>query len=339
MKISLDQKKIIEEYWHFGCIGNELKIEGDYLLFKILDREVVLYHDGIKVIAFDNRCPHRGTRFFEEVCGSEKAICMYHGWSYSRGVITIPDQDQVIENGCIPKLNEYQIEHCGDFIFFTISSQTSLVEQLGEELFLILESLSFDLNVRRDFNSYVYKCYWPIAVENALEPQHLPFIHPSTLNKLDLKNPTNKYWGKNSAVYFEIGNERTKKSLKTLEKILELGNDFYSGYMSIFLYPFVFISSTGGTTYSIQNFYPKDDNSSLFISRLYSVHTKKIKDSMINEAIVEAAIKINKKIFEEDHEICQRISHQSWNDSFGNKLYNSEEKILHFRKEIDKNYE
>jgi phenylpropionate dioxygenase-like ring-hydroxylating dioxygenase large terminal subunit len=180
----------------------------------------------------------------------------------------------------------------------------------------------------------VYECYWPVSIENALEPQHLSFIHPNTLGKLKLNFTNNKFWKKNSAVYFEVGDLRLAKSIEKLSKIYSASPLTCGGYMSIFLYPFSFISSTGGTTYSIQNFFPRDEESTWFWSRLYSVALLDSGDGGIDRQLISSASEINEKIFEEDHDICKRISKESWESKLNSALYVSEEKIVFFRNEL-----
>lgn len=335
MNMLLKDQSLIDQYWHFGCLGTELKAEGDYLLFHLLDREVALYHDGLEIIAFDNRCPHRGTRFFEEDQGSRNAVCKYHGWAYSKGRLVIPEEENLSVGGCRPELHRYQTQQCGSLLFFSLRPKSSLMDQLGDELFLRIESLSFDFNERKDFNHYIYECYWPIAIENALDPQHIRFVHATTLNRLSLINCQNKYWGESSAAYFDIGEGRVQKSMQSLTKKYDLSLDFHPGYMSIFLYPFTFISSTGGITYSIQNFFPRDESTSWFLSRLYSVNLADTKNHQINELVINSAIDMNRKVFEEDHSICRLISRQAWHAHLDKQLYCNEEKIIHFRQQLN----
>jgi phenylpropionate dioxygenase-like ring-hydroxylating dioxygenase large terminal subunit len=324
--------ELIEKYWHFGCHISELKQEGDYLLYRLLDREVALYHDGRAIIAFDNRCPHRGTRLFDDRSGSAAAVCKYHGWSYSRGMLNIPQEEDLLPSCARPELHLYQTAWCGTFLFFSMLPTKPLDDQLGEDLYTILESLSFDCSSCQDNNGYVYDCYWPIAVENALEPQHLPFVHAATLNKFDLVNYRNRHCGKNSIVYFDIADPGMEKGLRRIERIYDCGDAVHAGYMSIFLFPFSFISSTAGTSYSVQTFFPKNEHSTWFGSRLYSVRLIDSKHQAMDEAVVAAAIDMNKKVFEEDHAICRRIERDAWVKSLNGPLYRSEEKIIQFRK-------
>lgn len=327
--------EFIENYWHFGCHSDDLRNEGDYLLLKIGSQDVVLYHDGIEVIAFDNRCPHRGTRFFDSPGGNTKAVCKYHGWHFSKGKLVIPLQNELMPNSCTqPELNRFKTEWCGTFLFFSISPINSLINQLGDELFSILESISFDCQQRRDINQYIYECPWQVSIENALEPQHLPYIHPKTLNRLNLINCKNRFWGANSGVYFDIGDSVTQRGLERMGRFYDRGKYMHPGYMSLYLFPFSFISSTAGTSYSIQSFFPRSENETWFISRLYSVILRDTRYVEPDIALINAAIEMNRLVFQEDQEICKRITYDAWIGALNSPLYISEEKILAFRRQL-----
>lgn len=331
----LNEKNLIERYWHLGCLDSDLSREGDYLLIDIGSQQVVLYHDGTEVIAFDNLCPHRGTKFFRERRGNKLAVCGYHGWSYSRGHIKIHSIENFTGDVKGLRLRTYNVDYCGRFIFFAINPKCSLVDQLSDNLYTVIESISFDLDVLCDFDHYQYKCNWVIAVENALEPTHVPFVHRSTLGAYNLSNMRNEFFAKNnSIVKFDIANNRISRSLQSLDKYFELSPYAYSGYMSIYLYPFGFISSTHGHSYSVQLFTPGSPESTWFYSGLYSVKTKGESGNEISNSIISAAIKANRQIFEEDHNICKNVSYDFWLRNSDRNLYHDEIKIKVFRQSV-----
>ncbi len=332
----LGDAELIESHWHFGCHSDELRKEGDYLLYRIGQYDVALYHDGKEVVAFDNQCPHRGARFFDAPIGSARAVCQYHGWSFTEGRLVIPFEGDLMPGCPKPQLNRYRTEWCGTLLFFSIDPKAGLIEQLGEDLFALLESLSFDFRTRKDLNQYVYECPWQVSVENALEPQHLPYVHTETLNKLELINCRNRFWGANSGVYFEIGDVAIQKSLSRIVRFYDCGNDVHPGYMSLYLFPFCFISSTAGTSYSVQSFFPRAEGGTWFASRLYSVRLSDPRHEAADAALISATMETNRRVFEEDHAICKRISQNAWKRSLDGPLYLIEEKVLTFRKLLHK---
>lgn len=327
-------QNLYEENWHFGCHENELSIEGSYIKFKYFDQDIVLYNDGKEIIAFDNICPHRGARFFLDSNGIEIASCKYHGWTQSQGKLIIPNQENFIN--CPNSLNKYNVEYCGSFIFFSVKPKHSLRDQLSEFLYSLVEEISFDCQNYHGLNRYIYDCNWAISVENALEPDHVNYVHKNTLAKLNLDNCTNEFYKENSIVKFSLGNERIIKGLENIEKYLDTGNNKHSGYMSIHLYPFSFISSTNGCSYSVQNFMPISENETDFISRLYYPNILNSKYLKVINTFIDSTSDINREVFEEDHQICKRITYRDWVNGLKGPLSNAEIKIKLFRENLVK---
>ena len=294
--------------------------------------EVLLIHDKGNYVAFDNLCPHRGARFFTEDFGNKIVKCLYHGWSYSRGKVNVAGiktfQGCSIEHAA---LNEFKIEACGDLLFFAIEPKTTLQAQLGPDVFALLHKVAGDIDERSDFNRYSFECDWPIALENALEPYHIPLIHTDTLATLELGVGVNEFYGENSIWYSPVENEKVAKRLKSLNRFFAATEPF-QGYMSIFLFPFSMISSTYGYSYSIQSFFPwASPDAAFFTSRLYPVKNSEPRYKDMTSGFVQSSAEVNRKIFDEDHQICKRISSKSWSTSPPRFTSALEEKLLHFR--------
>ena len=329
IKISDD---LIRSYWHPIAHTSELQNDRDFIRFEIKDFEVLVINDKGNYVAFDNLCPHRGARFFTEDFGNKIVKCLYHGWSYSRGKVNVAGiktfQGCSIEHAA---LNEFKIEACGDLLFFAIEPKTTLQAQLGPDVFALLHKVAGDIDERSDFNRYSFECDWPIALENALEPYHIPLIHTDTLATLELGVGVNEFYGENSIWYSPVENEKVAKRLKSLNRFFAATEPF-QGYMSIFLFPFSMISSTYGYSYSIQSFFPgASPDAAFFTSRLYPVKNSEPRYKYMTSGFVQSSAEVNRKIFDEDHQICKRISSKSWSTSPPRFTSALEEKLLHFR--------
>jgi phenylpropionate dioxygenase-like ring-hydroxylating dioxygenase large terminal subunit len=285
---------------------------------------------SIKV--FDNKCAHRGAHIYTENFGSRPASCKYHGWTYINGNVLVPNPQDFKEcEIAFAKLNLYQTEWCGDFLFFAVTPLCDLYKQLDGAA-EILENISFNIKSIIDINQYEYECYWPIVIENALEPYHISSIHPQSLALLDLDRGENNFYGENSIWRSRIGNRRIEKQLASFKRFFEIDYS-YDGYMSLYLFPFSMISSTFGFSYSLQNFFPLTNSKckTSFTSRLLIAHTASEGSSKILTSFFESTKIVNRKVFEEDHAICKNIPNTSWSSSqlqFSNAL---EVKLDHFR--------
>ncbi len=316
-----------DKFWHLLCHQAELPDPGNYIKLEWLGQEVVLFNDNGEIVVFDNRCPHRGTRFFVDLHGTGVISCPYHRWSYTQGILHIPCRaDYSAEELKNTKLNTFRVEWCGSFLFMAVDPQLSLNEQLGT-VFDLLANISFNIDGRSDFNHGVFNCDWQVAIENALEPLHVPYVHADSLGKLGLTAGRNEFANWSSIWYSDVANPRMLKQLSKMKSLFQI--DFqYDGYMFIFLFPFTMISSTFGYSYSLQNFFPdKEVNKTIFYSRLLSSITKNQAATEALQGFFASTAQVNRQVFEEDRIICERVAHD-----FGAGILSShEEKITHFR--------
>lgn len=318
-------------HWHLVAHRNELPAHGDFLRLNVLDQEVVVFNDAGTLVAFDNRCPHRGARMFLSDHGRQAATCGYHGWTYNHGTWLIPDRAQ-FKSCHIDKVDfrRWQIDWAGDFLFVSDQPSQSLSDQLGEVLPL-LEDISFGVTGRHDWNAYRFECDWKIAMENALEPCHVPMVHPGSLGLLELQPGHNEFHGRNSVWYAPVGNPRMARSLARISELFAL--DFqYAGYMSIYIYPFTMLSSTYGLSYSLQHFLPSlQPESTHFYSRMLTMAVKPERDPEIVASFLASTAATNRRVFQEDHEVCKRVPLDTWSPEPPVFAADAEEKLIHFR--------
>ncbi len=324
--------RMFENHWHLVCHRSELERSGDYVRFTILDREIAIFNDGSSIIAFDNRCPHRGARIFDGHAGRQQFLCRYHGWSFRKGKLYGPKQQEFA--GCDPAeldLNRLPIEWLEDFLFVSPAPSIGLSDQLGE-VAPILSAISRSIFDRADFNAYEFLSDWRIGLENALEPYHVGVVHPTSLGTLQLQPGRNDYHGINSVWSSPVGEARTEKRLRSLTRMFDLTYQ-YEGYQSIYMFPFTMLSSTFGFSYSLQQFYPSiTSDRTHFTSRLFRSRLKEAVKPELLAAFFDSSAELNRQTFEEDHQICQRVFTDSWSKDPPRCWSSSEEKLLHFRR-------
>jgi len=324
---------VFRDHWHLICHRNELPRNGDYLRLQTVLGDLVVFNDDGDLVAFDNLCPHRGARMFSGIEGNQPATCAYHGWAYRHGRMVIPLVESF--SGCdihTAQLNKYRVDWCGDFLFVGVNPRQALYEQLAGTA-EVLENISFNISGRLDFNSHDWQSYWAVAVENALEPYHIGMVHPDTLGTLQLEAGVNEYHGQNSIWRAPVGNARVNKQLRMLKK--QFAIDYgYEGYMSVYLFPFTMISSTYGYSYSLQHFFPssRSDELTHFSSRLLAAHAASEQAGKIVAPLLSSTAQVNRKVFAEDHAVCQLVPWGSWSMAPLRYASVAEEKIGWFRK-------
>jgi phenylpropionate dioxygenase-like ring-hydroxylating dioxygenase large terminal subunit len=323
-----------EEHWQLLCHRSEVETPNSYVAFDVAGEEAVAFNDGASVVVFDNRCPHRGTRIFDGPQGKQRFVCPYHGWSFAKGRLFIPAKETFTD--CDPteaRLNSYQTEWLGDFLFVARRPARPLREQLtGVDA--IVEAISLSISRQRDFNRYIYDCNWKIAVENALDQYHVSLIHRDTLNRLRLEPARDEYFGLNNISRAGIGDERVAKRLKGLARLFDV--QFQEPeYMAVHLFPFTFLTSTYGYSYSLQQFYPSaDPDRTHFTSRFYQARlsSRIAPDTM--DSFFQSSLDVNYEVFREDAEICARVPTDTWSPEPPRYLSAGEEKIVHFRRQM-----
>lgn len=325
--------QLYRDHWHLVCHRTELPAHGDFVRYDTPLGELVVFNDLGELVAFDNLCPHRGARIYTGDKGNQAATCRYHGWSYLQGRVVVPLATTFSHcDTSSARWNTFQTDWCGDFLFAAVAPRQSLVQQLGDAT-EVLENISFNIDGCLDVGAYPFQCYWPVAIENALESYHVEMVHADTLGTLALEPGHNVFWGSNSACYFPIGNKRIDKQLRSLKRLFAIDYG-YEGYTSIYLYPFTMISSTHGYSYSLQHFMPSADGaaSTHFSSRLLAARSAGERSARLLEPLFASTAQVNRKVFEEDHEVCRRVPKSSWSMEPLTYASDEEERIVHFRR-------
>jgi phenylpropionate dioxygenase-like ring-hydroxylating dioxygenase large terminal subunit len=307
-------KNLFVNYWHLICHKNELQHDGDFLKFETPIGDVVLFNDKGNIIAFDNKCPHRGAKIYQDDSGNQLASCPYHKWTYRNSKMIIPDKHRFIEcNIDDVDLNKYRIEFCGDFIFFGVKPLFELHQQIGSSFLEILERISFSIEQRLDLNRYDFESYWAVSVENALESNHVAVIHAKTLGNLELEEGKEIYHNANSIFCASIGNKKMKKQLSSMRKFFDIHYQ-YEGYMGIYLFPFTTLNSTFGYSYGLQHFFPsaKSENETKFTSRILSSKIAKTEYREFLDPFFKNYALSVRDVFAEDHGICKLVPRDSW---------------------------
>lgn len=327
-----DDRRLWEENWHLFCHRSEVATSFDYFRMEIFGQEVVAFHDGAQVVAFDNHCPHRGTRIFDGTSGKQRWVCPYHGWSFLKGRFFVPQKDTFSGNDpTTAQLARYQIAWVGDFLFVAKSPRQTVEVQLAG-VYDTVVAISRSIGARRDLNCYPYHCDWKIAVENALDQYHVSLVHQDTLNRLKLNPAVDEFFGFNNISRATLGDEKTAKKLRSLSRLFDVEYRPET-YVAIHLFPFTFLTTTFGYSYSLQQFYPTPAQyNTKFTSRFFAGRlSRKIPPENMN-AFFDSSIALNREVFEEDATICARIPSTRWSAYPEQFVCAGEDKVVQFRR-------
>ena len=117
---------------------------------------------------------------------------------------------------------------------------------MGKEVVDIISEIGQSINKNYSSQEIIFNCDWKIAIENALEPYHVSFVHKDTLAPLGISDGENIFYDWASIFKDKIKSKKVKNSKRIFEKMLNIKYNF-DGYWSLYLYPFSMISSTEAT--------------------------------------------------------------------------------------------
>lgn len=287
--------------WLLAAHRSELANKGDYVLLSGGSEQIAVLNLDGQIIACDNVCPHRGAKVFSGPCGSQHPVCPYHG---RRGEAAIGTR--------------YLTAWLNDWIFVGDGS-TRLETELGDILPLVA-GISDKIGRRHSFDVTPMPCDWRVAVENALEDDHIPMVHPDTFGKLKLELGEMERHGNHSVAKYAIGDSRTVAALGRFAKHFRDVDP--ASYFHIFIYPGTCISSVGGFSYSVQH-YLSNGGFTSFHTRLYQ--PKLAADAPNYDWFFNEATQFNRQVFEQDSAICARVVGE------GTILTENERRVLWFR--------
>ncbi len=334
----LNEKGIVLSYWH--CIGHEVDFKeiNSYQIIKFFNAEVIVHNYRGKLWAFENCCPHRGAKFLKKNLSTAQITCPYHGWTFTPYSSYIPRKDTFPEINSISEVRPkvWKIENINGFIFISYKPLFTLHDQLGKEVVNIISEIGQSINKNYSSQEIIFNCDWKIAIENALEPYHVSFVHKDTLAPLGISDGKNIFYDWASIFKDKIKSKKVKNSKKIFEKMLNIKYNF-DGYWSLYLYPFSMISSTEATTFAHQFYQPYENgNKTSCLTKLWCLETAKDQYEETLNNFYKSVSETNLKIFQEDAEICSYVNEGMWNKKplfFKSTL---EAKVDHFRNCIRK---
>lgn len=282
-------------HWHIVAHASELEREGDFVCLPWrADGEVAVMVQEGALVAFDNRCPHRGARIFTELSGNREPRCIYHA--------RLARADDVLRYE-VMKLGSWVLVCPSPFGVFPFG-------RIGEFMWAA-PPLRLHSTLR-----FVMDCDWTVAVENTLDFEHVEHAHSQSLAKLALVQKRMETFEDGSSI-----EEFTSESGRLGRMRRFFPHEQRFDYTHAHLYPTSCLSSTRGWTYSLQNYFPRADGRTEFIHRLYAGET-----TVPMPEFFDSVARLNEQVFREDAEICALVP-----AGHDGPLAPRERRISHFR--------
>ena len=165
----------IRNCWYVAGWNDEVKEDG-FLARTILNTPLALWRDSNgKVVAFDDRCCHRGARLSLGRREGDCVRCGYHGLKFSAdGVcVEIPQQERIPPKF---KVRTFPVVERHRWIWVWMGNPELADESLISDTHYLDDPdwASIGGHIHYDVN-YLLVC------DNLLDLSHIPFLHPTTL--------------------------------------------------------------------------------------------------------------------------------------------------------------
>jgi phenylpropionate dioxygenase-like ring-hydroxylating dioxygenase large terminal subunit len=187
-----EQRQLFGASWQYVGHVSEIKLPGDYFTTEVAGESllVVRQQDG-DIRSFYNVCQHRASRI-ESGRGHKKVFtCPYHAWTYNLdgrlhrapNFVGVEDFDAA---NC--SLSQVKTEVHNGLIFVNLDPQAQPLLSVFGEMFEKMEAFDIgSLVVARSVENVV-ACNWKVVIDNFLECDHCPIVHPGFTSTLDLDN-------------------------------------------------------------------------------------------------------------------------------------------------------
>ena len=211
-----------EEQWYPIAVDeflNKKKIHK----FKLLGKDLLLWHDKEKWIAFEDICPHRLAPLSEGRIEDNQLMCSYHAWKFNSNgnCSSIPHADIKKEKKQISHINACAKTHPvkeEQFLIWVWGKQgnsgtlTAIKAALKEPI--LIEELKDNNSKILPINIRNIPYSWDMWFENILDPSHAYITHHNILG--------NRY---NSPIYYNLINtEKMTKNKGFKQKIEHITN-------------------------------------------------------------------------------------------------------------------
>jgi Rieske 2Fe-2S family protein len=192
-----------EKIWwgEWICVGRteEVPSPGDHVVRDVAGESIfIVRNDAGELRAFYNVCSHRGTKFLDDIEGTQSVrkafVCPYHAWAFDLNgqLIGSPNvkEDEHFDRSDHP-LYDIAVDQYAGFMFVNMTTggpKRSLMESLtdGAETITAFERFKMDelrIGVRL---VYEVRANWKIVVENYNECLHCPQVHPELVQVIPL---------------------------------------------------------------------------------------------------------------------------------------------------------
>jgi Rieske 2Fe-2S family protein len=333
-----------EKIWwgDWVCVGRteEVANPGDYVVRDIAGESIfIVRNDPGELRAFYNVCSHRGTKFLDDVGGTQTArkafVCPYHAWTFNLngeliGTPNVKESEQ-FDRSDYP-LYDIAVDSYAGFMFVNMSGNPSrpLIDALSDGAETITAFERFKMEELRIGVRLVYEvaANWKIVVENYNECLHCPQVHPELVQVVPLfrfgevwdeETKDDGNWMKEGASSF------TRTGESALPKLPDLEPEDYTMYFGSYEFPNLMLNLHPDCVMYYVG-YPRGPNHTTVVSEfLFRPETIAAPD-FAPEPVVEFWDLISKQ----DWDVCERAQTGVSSRAFTRGVYPRQDRFLYW---------
>lgn len=174
----MEKDQVLLNDWHVIARAQELK-PGAVLPKRLLGEDIVVWHDGTSIHAWQDYCPHRGAKLSLGWVNNNTLICPYHGLVFNTEgkCIKVPGTPETTAPTrlCI---KTYQVKERYSLVWVCLGTPQHDIPDLPE----------WD---DADYSKFVCNPQWfktssLRVIENFFDPAHVAFVHSGTFSNPNL---------------------------------------------------------------------------------------------------------------------------------------------------------
>lgn len=199
----LEKEHLWPHVWQMACRLEEIPNIGDYIVYRILDKSVIVVRTGPDAIkAYHNHCRHRGVELVQtQGRTSGGFICPFHGWRWdTEGNSTfVYGQEAFSEaNMCKDDLNliPVKLDIWGGCAWINFDNDAPPLRDSLEPFATAMDAWKVeDLKVDWWLSARL-PCNWKLGMEAFMEGYHVATTHPQLLLPGVQPRPGEHFWTK-----------------------------------------------------------------------------------------------------------------------------------------------
>ena len=292
----LERDHLFKKYWMFCGLKTFLSEHNSYITKEIGGINVLIQNIDGRIVAMENRCPHRSAVLQDQPYGKRSLTCKIHGWRIGGDgkPFFIPNYNDLYkftqeEINCTA-LKLFSLEFVGNFIFLNMDDNPiTITEQIPREHIDIMRDMSSLLDTNILVGAVAGNFNWKLGIEIIMDSNHVQFLHNKTLAKamvMDIQDRSGNifpYLEKDKAIYGEhivtkdlchYGEAifKAEEDRSWFNSVEQYGNKDETYYDLIIFPNLHIVSATGGRSFQLYHYVPVSEGSTRV--DLYMMTTK-----------------------------------------------------------------